>query len=562
MALKNFLKKITPEMILSGLAALVVWIIFAALGSGPVYSDELLYVDIGLNNYQVPSYANRYFHVYLQKMFMNLAPTPLLGTRIFWGFLVALTGLLVYWNARSFFKHSRPLHGLLAVGFYFSYHFISLYCGVTSADITAMCMVTIFLSIYLFHLRSGRIHRWLVIVMGAVVFLSFKTKETTLFANVFLLGLLFNPDGKFEFHNIRDLIKPFLIGFFSAVGLFILLDAIFLRAPFFSISPSSFAAVFENYAYTGGFRKEPVSYFTTFLLADILVPFLLYIVSGITNYGREESPSIKLIWLFPLLLAFFMTLNMLKIPWGFIERFYFPALPVIAILAPQWLRLEPPRSAREKIIMSLLVAGALGLVLITYVFSQNYVASLKWDFGKFTESIYQPLLLCLLLGFILVVRRVNWVNVAIPLFCIIALLITPWSYNQKYLYRVPFTKDYFNQVYAPFITYHDQIQPGNIKFFVSNDLNSQYQMLTNDRNEVSAMFNIFFNARTSQKDFQIGFEPGKIGTTLAAGNFNYALLTTADWEAILRDPNLAAGVQNQYTVDPDPGGKLVLLEGK
>ena len=458
MALKNLLKKITPEILLSGLTALAVWIVLAIKGSGPIYSDELLYVDIGLNNYQVASYGNRYFHVYLQKLFMSLAPTPLTGTKIFWGFLVSLTGLLVYWNARNFFKHSQPLHGLLAVAFYFSYHFISRYCGVTSADITAMLLVTISLTVYLYHLRSGRTRRWPVMVLGALVFLSFKTKETTLFANIFLIGLLFDREGKFGLKNISHLIKPFLIGFLAAVGLFIFLDPVFLHDPFFAISPRTLGAVFENYAYTGGFRKEPVSYFTAFLLADILVPFLLYLLSGAIHYGREDTPSKKIVWLFPLVLALFMNLNMLKIPWGFIERFYFPALPVIAILAPQWLRFEIPKSNREKTMMAVLSLSGIVLILFLHQALQSWAGSINWDYGKFVESIYQPVLLCLLLGFILAVRKMNWLNILFPLVCILALLQAPLLDNQKYIFRVPYTTDFFNQVYAPFITFQDQIQ--------------------------------------------------------------------------------------------------------
>jgi len=79
------------EKIISLAAFTAIWVLLAMYGSGPVYSDQLMYVDIGLNNIQNADYGNRYFHVYLQKLFMALAPTPLVGTRIFWGFLVALT---------------------------------------------------------------------------------------------------------------------------------------------------------------------------------------------------------------------------------------------------------------------------------------------------------------------------------------------------------------------------------------------------------------------------------------------------------------------------------------
>ena len=563
MEIKKLVKIITPEIYLSGLAAMLVWWILALKGSGPIYSDELLYVDIGLNNYQVASYGNRYFHVYLQKLFMGLAPTPLVGTKIFWGFLVSSTALLVYWNARSFFRHSQPLHGLIAVAFYFSYRFISRYCGVTSADITATWMVTLFLTIYLIHLRTGRKYQWPLVLLGALSFLSFKTKETTFFANVFLLGLLFEQDGKFQFKKLSTFIKPFLAGFFSAVGFMIVLDAIFLRNPLFSISPSTFASVFENYAYTGGFRKEPTSYFTTFLLADIMLPFLLYLVSGVVSHGREEQPSLKIVWLFPLLLAFFMTLNMLKIPWGFIERFYFPALPVIAILAPQWLHFEMPRTLREKILMALFALAVIALVVFLHLAFQGYTASIKWDYGKFVDSIYQPLLLCLLLGFILVVRRMNWWNILLPLACILAFLISPLLNNQKYIFRTPLTQGFFDQAYAPFITYQDKIQYSDgMKVFISNGIATEYQTLSSDRNELSAMFNIFFNGRTSQQDIVIGFEPEKMASTLVARQFDYVLLTRADWQRISQDANALAYIQNQYTSFSEPDGKFLLLDKK
>jgi hypothetical protein len=150
MKLKKLDSMKVVEITISIIAFLTIWILLAIHGSGPIFSDELLYTDIGLRNLQVPDYGNRYFHVYAQKLFMALAPTPLTGVKIYWGFIVALTALLVYWNARNFFKHSTALHGLLAVGFFFSYRFISQYCGDTAADISAMTMTTILLSIYLY----------------------------------------------------------------------------------------------------------------------------------------------------------------------------------------------------------------------------------------------------------------------------------------------------------------------------------------------------------------------------------------------------------------------------
>ena len=551
------------EKILSGISALTVWIILAIKGSGPIYSDELLYTDIGLNNYQIFSYGNRYFHVYLQKLFMSLAPTPLTGVKIFWGFLVALTGLLVYWNARNFFKHSNPVHGVLAVMVFFSYHFIGEYCGVTSADITAMMMVIVLLTIYLYYIHSNRKPQWAVMALGAVVFFSFKTKETTLFANVILFGLLFDEEGKFSLKNILSLVKPFLSGVLAAVGLFILLDTIILHNPIFAISPQTIAAVFENYAYTGGFRNEPVSYFTTFLLADLMVPFLLYLLSGAKQYDEKDSPALKIVWLFPLVLALFMTLNMLKIPWGLIQRFYFPALPVIAVLAPQFLNFELPKTIKDKISMLALLLAGIALVLFLRQTFMAWTISINWDYGRFIDSIYHPILLCLLLGFILFIRKMNWLNVIFPTICIFTLLLAPLMYNQKYIFRIPYTTNIFNEEYSSFITYRDQIHySAGMKMYFSVSIPTEANALSYNRDELSAMFNIYFNGRSGRSNFILGLQSNKIAGEITAEKFDYVLLSNADWKLVSADFVREKEIQQTYNIYPDPAELVILLVKK
>ena len=84
------------EKILIILFFAATWAVLAINAGGPIFSDEFLYIDAGLRSFAEPSYGNRYFHIYLQKLFMALAPTPLQGVRIFWGFLIAVTAALIY----------------------------------------------------------------------------------------------------------------------------------------------------------------------------------------------------------------------------------------------------------------------------------------------------------------------------------------------------------------------------------------------------------------------------------------------------------------------------------
>ena len=551
------------EITISIIAFLTIWILLAIHGSGPIFSDELLYTDIGLRNLQVPDYGNRYFHVYAQKLFMALAPTPLSGVKIFWGFIVALTALLVYWNARNFFKHSTALHGLLAVGFFFSYRFISQYCGDTAADISAMTMTTILLSLYLYYLRSGRTQRWAVFALGLVVFLGFKTKETTIFGDAILLGLFFDEEGKFSFKNILPIIKPFLLGVAGGIGVFIILDSIFLHSPFFAINPSTFATVVNHYDYQGYFKAEPSSYYTVYLLVDLMVPFLLYLLSGVKNYGIDETISKKIVWLFPLLLALFMTLNQLKIIWGFLERFYFPALPVIAILAPQFINFDELKTFKDKFKQAaLLLAGLVLVVVLRQVFT-NVTENMAWDYGHFLDTIFVPVVLSALLIIAILVKKFNWWSSVIPATLIVSLLMAPWLFNEKYIFRIPFTVDYFNQLYYPFVTNKDAIQyRSDMQFYFSGSLETQLQMLSSDRNEFTAMFNIFFNGRASDKNFTLEMKPISISDDIAARRFDYVLITEKDWELVSANLGTEQKINQTYQQYPDPKNQVMLLKAK
>ena len=63
-------------------------VVFSVLGvfltryaGGPVTSDEVMYINHGLMNIRDPFIINRYTHIYLQKLVMALADTPLDGVR-------------------------------------------------------------------------------------------------------------------------------------------------------------------------------------------------------------------------------------------------------------------------------------------------------------------------------------------------------------------------------------------------------------------------------------------------------------------------------------------------
>ena len=559
------MKRKNLEIALTILFFIALWIGLSFNTGGPIYSDELLYIETGLNNDVAPNYGNRYFHVYLQKLFMAVAPTPLIGIRIYWAFLIAFTALLVYWSARIFLKESTILHGLLAVAFFFSYQFISSYAGVTSVDIAAMMMSTTLIFTYLLFLRTEK--KWLLYVLGALTFLAFKTKETTLFANVVMLGFFFDKDGKFAFKNILPILKNYFLGFLGAIGLFIVLDSIFLKQPFFSISPNTFKEVFENYAYTGGFRREPVDWYQTYLLKDIMVPFLLFLAGGIKLSTHAITPSKKIVWVFPLLLVSFITVNMLKIPWGFIERFYFPALPTIAFLAPQVLPLNVPEDQKGKWRLVITMVCALLLVVIMRQAGMAYATSIDWTYGKFIERIYFPILLSLVLGLVIVVEKRSLLTFGIIFFFMASWLLPALSYNYKYIYIEPITNEKFQIKYYPFLEFQDDILISkDVKMYTTatifnNTQEDEDHMFSNNPYDILGMYNVLFNMRTTRDNLTISYFQEDIPEQIVAESYDFIILSTDDWQYLNdQHPEILSILEQNYTVQMDEKQILVFLK--
>lgn len=558
------MKRKNLEVFISLLFFIALWIGLSFNTGGPIYSDELLYIEIGLNNQSAPNYGNRYFHVYLQKLFMAVAPTPLIGIRVYWAFMIALTTLLVYWSARIFLKESSPLHGLLGVAIFLSYKFLSSYAGVTSVDIAAMMMTMALIFTYLLYQRTEK--KGLLYLLGALTFLAFKTKETTLFANVVLLGFFFDKQGKFAFKNILPILKSYLIGFLGAIGLFILLDSIFLGQPFFAISPATIKEVFENYAYTGGFRKEPVDWYQTYLLDDIMIPFLFFVVTGVKLNTRAVSPQKKILWAFPLLLVSFITLNMLKIPWGFIERFYFPALPVIAFLAPQFISIPDCKDQKSRWQLPAAILAALLLVVVMRQFGMRYVTDIDWTYGKYLESIYFPILLSVLLGLVILAEKQNLLTFGIILFFLVSWVLPQLSYNYKYIYVEPTTNAKFQIKYYPFLEFQQDIAVReDVKMYTtatifSNTVENEDHMFSDNPYDILGMYDVLFNMRTERDNLTLSYKQEDIPEQILAERYDFMILSTDDWQYLQDNyPEVIAELSKNYTSRFDEGQILVFL---
>lgn len=537
----------------------LLWVVFALLAGGPIYSDEMMYIDLGLRNIAEPSYGNRYFHVYLQKLFISIMPTPLAGVRVFWGFLISITAALVYLNARELTRKSTVLHGLLAIAFFFSYPLLIEYSGEPAVDITAMAMVTLYLTIYLWGGKNPEKQKQALFILGALAFLCFKTKETTIFINILLFGYFKKRiKGKPALKDLVNLIRPFLFGVAAGIGIFIVLDTIFLGKPFFAIAPSTFNAIFTNYDFGQVFFNGPSSWYKIYLLDELLLPFLLFLVSGM-KLQRTAEDNVRIIWIYPLLFIAFLSWNMFKIPWGFIERFYFPALPVIAILAPQVLGFKWPQKKRDWIwfICSLVLSAACIIILRSYW--METAGKYSFEYTRLLDAIYYPILISILLAALIWEKRTGWKHTIVQLFCIGALLFSPMTKNYKYFVTFPKVRERYETVFYPFEIFKNKLEiMGDDRMYVSADLKTSQDMLSRDPNDITGMYNLFFDARISRENVFLGYGQKDLGSDLMNQDFSHALLSEDDVRQ-LKNNELWSSVDEKYNYVYSDNSKTVYL---
>jgi hypothetical protein len=530
------------------------------LAGGPIFSDEFLYLDLGLRNVIEPSYGNRYFHVYLQKLFVSILPTPLLGVRVFWSLLIAISTALVYFNARTITKDSSIIHGLLGVAFFFAFPLIKEYSGEPAVDITAMTMTVIYLSVYLWGVKNPKKLPKTLFLLGLLSFLSLKTKETTIFINILLAGFLIE---KFkEKITIKDLFiyfRPFLIGIALGIGIFIILDSIFLGKPFFAIAPSTFGSIFTHYDFGAGFFNGPTSWYSVYFLDELLLPFILFLLGGVQLQNKVDG-DVRIVWIYPLILAAFVSWNMLKIPWGFIERFYFPALPVIAILAPQVIRMELPSTKRSWIWFMISMLFAMLLAWFMRLYWVDVSKQYYFDYARMLDAVYYPILISLLLAILVWKNKFDWKWTIIQLFCIGSLLFSPLVSNYKYFVTFPKIKKRYSVLLHPFESFKTQFNVlEDDLVFVSGNIKEDQDMLSRDPNDIVGMYNFFFDARITRDNIFLGYDETKTGSNLSTREFSYVLLTESDIDQ-LKTENLWDEIIDNYSqIDSDQTESIFLL---
>jgi hypothetical protein len=426
-----------------------------------------------------------------------------------------------------------------------------------------MLMVMVYITLYIFAVRNDFKHPWLI-ALGFIFFLAFKTKESTLVLSVLLIGLGFSDGNRFRFQTLWKNLIFFFIGLLGGILFFIILNTIFLRDPLFGFSPTTIKAFLDSYATVPLGKIEPKSpgWYSGGLTTIWLLPFLLYLISGIKTEGRLSTPT-RLIWLVPISLVIFLTIMTFWRSYKVDLRFFFPALPVLCFLAPQFLDFKIPASRathfRFWLYLTLTVFVCLGINYAIRPLSNH----MNLNFDSFLDIIVYPLLISILILLAFFVKKYSYKTVLIPVACILSMTIYPIRTNIKYLAILHQNEAFVNHRFYPFSTFAKQISfTQDMQVYVSSNLHEQLDMLSTDKNEVVAMFNVYFDSHARNTNFKVSSTSGVIPQNLRQGSYKYILLTLQDWQALTDNSSNLSWLKANYNYFEDPENLVILLVHK
>lgn len=500
---KPFINSCHAEVVLVALAVIILFILFAQfVPASPNSSDIQLYHQIGLKSQKVPFVLNRYFHIYLQRLFMLVAKTPMQGFAWFWAFLYSSTIGLVYFVARKLNKKGSIVAGLLAVLFFVGAYFLPDIIGVSYVDVTAMFLGMLIVSSYLMSLDNKK--AWLI-VLGVFIFLGFKTKETTLPISAVILLLGWHQE-KFDFKYWWSKVRWVLLGILIGVFVMGILNQIFVKDFLFGYRLSDIQEFIKTYipeseiVYGNDIHEN---WYYSFWFKFALLSFVFYILSGVTN--KKESSFIRILWLTPLAVTLFILLT-INNRWGFLTRFILPATPLLSALSVYFLDFDGDlKLGKHKIshIGGLGIAILVALLILGSTSLYAYLSGL--NIPRMSGILFIPLVFSLLLGLMFVAKR-NTVTNIVLIACVIAIMAFPLARNVKHFATVSGTQEQWRLTTGPLTAFSENIEVTKDMVFCYDYSTAPENSLTIIKNidELNGIFDILMGSNTTRENYRYG----------------------------------------------------------
>ena len=558
----NYSSWLLIELLIALLIFTVVGVLFAkyALG-GPNSSDITLYANTSMFNIKNSFILNRYTHVFLQKLFLALAKNPVQGLQNYWGFLMGATSFLIYVSARLVKPQANFLNASLAVIIFFSIPVLNVISGIVYVDTTAMFVSTLFLTIYIILLRQKQKANWLLVILGFTFFLAFKTKETLLPWGILFLGFGENDDHRFSMRTLFSNLKWLVAGIFMGILLFVVLNGLLLKDPWFGIRIEDISGYIQSYASGVVAPLETTNnpgWYRGYWFNDLLVSMLFFIISGVL-IRNQKSFAHKLVWTMPLILILFILFS-INIRFGLSTRFVLPIFPVLSIVGSHFFEFDLPKTRRGILQFGIVFIAGIALIIGIQLLFRWLIPSTGNSLDDFITLIFYPLLLTLFLASIFIIHQKSS-GVIASLLLALALLSQPAMTNFRQMFQNKPNHHAFLSVVEPFAIFEEEISfSEEMTFYVVNNVFKGKIPIMKNIDEVLSMFNIYFDVHSVRENF-IYVEGENVNySEILVSNPSLALLTMGDWRSIQNTSNLSESIEEKYRVIVGPDNKYVLLK--
>lgn len=467
--------------------------------SSPISSDIQLYHEIGIKGLKDPFVLNRYFHIYLQRLFTAIADSPIQGMGWFWAFLVSGTTVLVYFVSNKISK-SAFLVGLIAVAFFVSSNVVPDFLGVTYVDVTAMFLGMVILACYVQSLNK----KYWLILLGVAMFLGFKTKETTLPITAVLILFGWYQD-KFDFKLYWGKVRLVLFGMLIGMLIFGVLNLIFVNDFLFGFRLIEIKAFIESYVPEPGISLAINSYdswYYSFWLKYALLLFFFYVLSGYKTM-RHNIFGIRILWLIPLAITFFILLS-INDRWGFLSRFILPAIPIMCVLAAQFFDFTFPKGENRRALSKsgfILISFAVTLVLLISILVLSRM--LRVDLSQIFFILILPIIFTLILSLIFISD--GQLTLSILLVSLVLLgLAFPFGRNVLEIVETPSTQQDWIATARPIVEFSNLVIVTDTMVFCADPVvfdNIPVPIVKNI-DELVGIFNIVIGSNASRSNFR------------------------------------------------------------
>lgn len=507
--------------------------------------DTLLYLNTAQFTDANSAILNRYAHIYLQKLFMVFVPQPLEAVKALWAFEIFGTCVLVYLCAKALNLKNNFLVGVFAVLFFLAQRKLYATAGAPLIEFTLMFFLCAGILLYIIYLNERKPSLWLLFAIGFVQFLMMKTKETGIIFAPLVLAAIFLSGKKWG--QRRTGLLWTIGGGVVGLGLFMLLDGIFVHDALFSLRPENWRHLLQFNLTLVYDERSPLNWYDVILATALALPVVFSLMTIDRDSKEEYDWARRLVWVLPILLVVFLSFTMYRAAFPMNFRYVYPAFALFAISGAQYLQL---RGKGEVGLAVKLLLGSIGAAALLYAFVYPYVASqpFRWTESGFFTNVMASLLVSAIFLALLIPRsiKINRELLLVPMLGI--LFITP-------ILNIPaelaVTRARAENVIAPYTAYQDFItRPTGARVFFSAAAYQEYAMLGRDSGSTKYLFEAYFNTGIPPVTFS------ERPQDLFLAEYDYAFLTRDELVAAdLQDDLTAAG----YVIHDDPSIPVVLI---